>query len=864
MKVFAWMAALWLMVTMAPMQAVAEVAYPGAKPGKALAGVSEDASVATLSNNLLSVSFERRRNSLRFGGMRVAGEAARAAELLRGGTELFSITLANGKTLAASEMQAGAWSVLELPANPKAARESERVPGKAVCAAFKAPDGSFAVEWAAVLRDGSHYLRQELTIKALRDTAFKMITPLQCLFAGGDEPKVSGNTTHGTLVVNELLFAGLETPMSIMRVGEKGGAAAAAFDPQSWAPGAFQDVFGSDVPAALVKKYGEVETDGPVAKYVKKAAGEVRFDKDGACELRFLYRSGNHKLSILGVALCDASGAKILSQDVHPGFAGDQHTDNTYRVQVPAPGAYTLQYWVDAHEPLTARGEVIFSLPPSRSKAAAAAAPAKLVQGMWERKAKLAKGQSWQVSSVVGLFAPGQQRRSFLAYSEREKAVPYRVFVHYNDWYEVGIRLHDNDNPLQRTTDKIWRDILAHWERELFKKRKTHIDAFVIDDGWDDFNSLWEFHAGFPNGFSGINRAAGKMKAGIGTWLGPVGGYGKSKALRLAHWNKKHPGNQISNFELSNREYFNAFVARCRDMIKKYDMRYFKFDGISTSFHAKGPAGLEDAEGIISVVQALRRARADVFINATVGTWASPFWYHYVDSVWRQENDFGQAGNMGDARDKWITYRDRLVYEVFVQGAPLFPINSLMTHGTIITRNGPPKVMSDAPQNCVKEMRAAFGCGSGLQEVYVDAELMNRQNGRLWDELAACINWIRRNEDVLADVHWVGGNPWNGSDGDIYGWAAWNKDKCTLTLRNSSASPKTLRTTLRELFDVPPSLRGSITLRSSFADQRALPVIGKAVDVDETLELTIQPMEVLVMEGACTHSKKETPKPKKK
>ena len=794
---------------------------------------------------------------MRFGGM----STRKGQVLLEGGTEIFSFTMPQGKILPASKMKMGDWSVVDLPANPKAVKGSERVPGKALRAMFKAPDGSFSVEWMAVLRDGSHYLRQEINIKALRDTPFHVITPMQYLFAEKGKLAVSGNTTHGTLVVNDALFAGLETPMSRMSIGEQAGEpSAGSFNPREWKPGAFQDVFSSDVPSSFIEQYGKVETDGPVAKHIKVAGGEVCFSKSGECEVGFLYRSGNHKLSILGVTLCDAQG-KLLSQDVHPGFAGDKLQNHLYHIQVPAAGKYTLQYWVSTQqESITSSGEVQLSLPLAASDSRAkAAVPARLVQGIWERKTVLAKGQRWHVSSVVGLFGsdPTQRRRAFLEYSEREKAVPYRVFVHYNDWYEVGIRLHDNPNPLNRTTDKIWKNILQHWERELFKKRKSYIDAFVIDDGWDDFNSLWEFHAGFPSGFAGINRSAGKMKAGIGTWLGPVGGYGSSKKQRLSYWNKQHPSNQINNFELSNREYFNAFVGRCRDMIKKYDMRYFKFDGISTSFHAKGPAGLEDAEGIISVVQALRRERPDIFINATVGTWASPFWFHYVDSVWRQENDFGQVGSAGDARDKWISYRDRLVYEVFVQGAPLFPINSLMTHGTIITRNGPPNVMSKEPQNCVKEMRAAFGCGSGLQEVYADAELLNQQEGRLWDELAACIAWIRRNESVLADVHWVGGNPWNGNDGDVYGWAAWNMPTCTLTLRNSSASRKTLHTTLRKLFEVPTALSGTITLRSSFADQRQLAeLIGKAVDIDAPLELSLEPMEVLVMEGSNALSKK--------
>jgi hypothetical protein len=224
--------------------------------------------------------------------------------------------------------------------------------------------------------------------------------------------------------------------------------------------------------------------------------------------------------------------------------------------------------------------------------------------------------------------------------------------------------------------------------------------------------------------------------------------------------------------------------------------------------------------------------------------------------VWRQENDFGQEGNAGDERDKWITYRDRLVHEVFVTGAPLFPINSVMTHGLIITKNGPPHVMSKSPANCIKEMRAAFGCGSALMELYVDQDLMNQENGRLWDELAKCIKWMRRNEDVLADIHWVGGNPWDKSagDGDIYGWAAWSPAKCTLTLRNSSGNTKTLRTTLRQILDVPPAVKkDKVKFRNSFDDQRNLSVLtGSAVDIDKEIEITLEPMDVVVLEGVCS------------
>lgn len=167
--------------------------------------------------------------------------------------------------------------------------------------------------------------------------------------------------------------------------------------------------------------------------------------------------------------------------------------------------------------------------------------------------------------------------------------------------------------------------------------------------------------------------------------------------------------------------------------------------------------------------------------------------------------------------------------------------------------------MSKAPDNCIKEMRAAFGCGSSLIELYVDQDLMSQENGKLWNELAACIKWARRNEDVLADIHWVGGNPWDNStgDGDIYGWAAWNPAKCTLTLRNSSDSEKTLTATLREILDVPPMVKkDKVSFRNSFKDQRSIPgLVGKCVDIDQEIQITLKPQEVIVLEGICEAGK---------
>ena len=829
----------------------AAVEYPGIAPGKAQAEVR--GTTYTVGNEALSADFEYKNGAVTFGGLR----AADGTQLVQGGAPVFNIVLADKTKLSSSNMTVAAPQVVDLAGDAASYTVSAKEAGKAIAATFTSPDGAFSVEWRAVLRDGSHYLRQEYVLKAAdKPVYFDTITPLQVVpTAEGGIPSISGNTTNGTVAVTDKLFMGLETPMSVMSVGQHGAAQEDAWSPESWTPKMFGSVFA--VPESFHPVYGNKydAKNGPVVRDLLVAEGPVNFLEPGDLAVDFKYERGNNRLNVVAVQLVTTSG-RVVAEDVHPGYTGHKSVDAEYHMLVPVAGTYHLRYWVEKKtEPVSSSGRISLSLAMGNAEETAETkVPEDMVRGAWVRKAKLLPESPWKVSSVMGLFAPGQQRRSFLSYMEREKPVPYRTMVHYNDWYEVGIVLHDYADPRKRTSEKISMGILNTWKKELFEKRGVKIDAFVIDDGWDDFNSMWDFHVGFPNGFAKLNEVATSMDCGMGTWLGPVGGYGASKRMRIDYWNKTHPEHRIANFELSNPVYFNAFVDRCKYMIQNYDMRYFKFDGISTKFHAKGPGALEDAEGILSVLAALRQARPDIYINTTVGTWASPFWFMHADSIWRQENDFDQVGNVGDARDRWITYRDRLVHEVFVEGAPLFPINALMTHGTIITKNGPPRVMSKDPANCVKEMRTAFTCGSGLQEIYVDADLMNQQGGVLWDELAQCIAWARRNADVLADTHWVGGNPWDKKkqDGDIYGWASWNRTKCTLSLRNSSKNPKVLKSTLRQILDIPSDVKGTVTLRSSFADQTRLPIMDKPIDVDAPIEIQLAPFDIVAMEGTCT------------
>lgn len=470
-----------------------------------------------------------------------------------------------------------------------------------------------------------------------------------------------------------------------------------------------------------------------------------------------------------------------------------------------------------------------------------------VLQGLWSRQTTLQAGKTWNVGTVVGLIAKDQARRSFLAYSERERAVPWRATPVYISWYELNIDRNNSEDYSENMTINQCVDVIKHWNKDFFKKYKKNVKTFVFDDGWDQYG-LWTFNKNFPNGFKEIDKEARKMGSGIGAWLGPVGGYGQSGTYRRNYWKDK------GGMQLSNPAYYKTFLDACTNMINSYDFRFFKFDGISAQASAIGPdagaRGDENAEAIINIEREVRKIKPDIFLNTTVGTWASPFWFQFTDAVWRQVADYNVIGNQGSDRERWITYRDHLVYQNFVQNSPLCPINTLMTHGFILSKWGAVSKDMDY-EGIVRELRCAFACGSGMVELYNDYELMNKINkGALWKDLAECIDWQEANADVLPDIHWVGGHPWDGKKANIYGWAAWNGKKAVFTLRNPAAYEQTIKLTLRKALDIPAYVKTTITLNDGFS-QGVLGglKVNEPIDIDKELTLTLPKSSVFVYNG---------------
>ena len=447
------------------------------------------------------------------------------------------------------------------------------------------------------------------------------------------------------------------------------------------------------------------------------------------------------------------------------------------------------------------------------------------------RNAVLQAGETLTQSWVIGVVPAGQLRRGFLAYVERERDHPYRPFLHYNSWFDIAW-------DKQKFNEAQSLDAIDQFGGELVQKRKVQMDSVLFDDGWDDDKSLWKFHSGFPNGFAPLKTEAAKFHFGIGVWISPFGGYDVAKTQRLKYASQFGYETNDSGFSLAGPKYYERFHDICLEMVQKYGVNQFKFDGLAAGARANENGLTRDGDAMLRLVEDLRAAKPDIYINQTTGTWPSPFWLLYVDSTWRggADHDFQAQGSWCQ---RWMTYRDAQTHDNVVIKAPLYPLNSLMLHGIIYAKNASHLTdMSDA--DFASQAREFFGNGTQLQEMYITPSLLNNQN---WDDLAEAAKWSRRNADVLVDTHWIGGDP---GKGEVYGWASWSPRKAILMLRNPTDQPVNFTADTASLFELPTGAPEKIVMRSPWKKDRQEPAV--TLESGSLATLALKPFEVLVLE----------------
>jgi hypothetical protein len=163
-----------------------------------------------------------------------------------------------------------------------------------------------------------------------------------------------------------------------------------------------------------------------------------------------------------------------------------------------------------------------------------------------------------------------------------------------------------------------------------------------------------------------------------------------------------------------------------------------------------------------------------------------------------------------------------------------------MLHGIVFAQKAP-HLSTDPGEDFANEVHSYFGTGTQLQEMYITPSLLTATD---WDVLAEAAKWSRANAATLVDTHWVGGDPrWL----EVYGWAAWSKQKAILTLRNPNSKEQTIVIDIGREFELPAGAAERYKAHSPWAEDAGQAPIELEAGKPYTFELA--PFQVLTLDA---------------
>ncbi len=450
-------------------------------------------------------------------------------------------------------------------------------------------------------------------------------------------------------------------------------------------------------------------------------------------------------------------------------------------------------------------------------------------------------------TSIIGA-APSKVKlvQTFMDYVDGIKVNGTRPFLLYNSWYDFRNPAIVKDAASVMNEKNVLSRIQT-FKKYMFDKYNIALDAFVLDDGWDNYRSMWAIDSTrFPHGFTPLVKALKPMHTDLGIWASPICGY-SNRDIRV-NWGAEHGYEKTGNFlSFAGTKYKAAYKRRMVDYAKEYDLGYFKWDGFLLASNEPNQGhlpGIYSREANVStyidIINAVRKVNPDIFLNITTGTWLSPWWLKYADCIWMQGQDFGYAENVPslNERDKSITYRDAVLYNDYQKLHLLFPMSSLMTHGIIKGRLNFLGGKDESLDSFSNEVMMYFGRGVMMWELYVSPDLLS--NGE-WSALASSIKWAKANKHVLEKTRMILGDPMKG---ETYGYLHLRKDKGILLLRNPDVARRTASINMTpDLGDIDPSTEYYVKVIYPYNL-----ILPRPVKLNQKLSIDLDGYEVLAAE----------------
>jgi len=803
---------IWLMAV----SLACAVEYPSTtQPGPA--NVRAEGDKIILENNILRLAMSGNEGKLKpasFSNLQtddILGESS---------GEFFHVTVSREKkTYACSQfIHDQKLRIVRIQPEPQSRTAAKRYPGIKVQTELTAPDKTFAVKWSIELRDGANYVRQFLTIQPRNDSI--QIASVQFNDLAVSSARVAG-TVAGSPVIADDFFVAYEHPNATNEVFDPSVSLNLAYRKPATASG----VFANMIPAIAVD--GNLNVNAYWGCENTPVWLIVDLEKPTPInKVRLVTWYNNSRY--YGYKIESSTDKKEWKTIVDAADNKVPATSAGYVHQVNAPEARFLKVTITNNSEGNHYGGHIVELQVYGPEEKRQKNQPRRIVCRLDRKTVLQPDQSLAQSAVMGVVPKNQLRRGFLHYIERERIVPYRPFLHYNSWYDIAWGGREKMNGDECV------EVIESFGTQLTTKRGVQLDSFVFDDGWDDPKTLWKIlKKNFPNGFAPLQEHVEKYGSNIGIWLSPWGGYGQTKADRVAYGKTQGFDTSAGVFSLIDKKYFARFRESCVGFVDRYNVNFFKFDGMSANM-------LDETEALLRLCRELYAISDDMYISLTTGTWASPFWLLHADNVWRGGGDMGFYGK-GSKREQWLTYRDKITYQNMVKAGPLYPLNSFMNQGIAHAIWGTANLQSNAAE-FAHEVYSFFGIGTNLQELYISHGRMTEE---MWNILAEAAKWSRKNADVLIDTHWIGGNP---DKLEAYGCASWRNNRAIVMLRNPDDKKQTITLDIGQALELPPVADTKYTFKSPWQKDKKKQALILKAGKPHTFELA--PFEVLVLESA--------------
>ena len=203
----------------------------------------------------------------------------------------------------------------------------------------------------------------------------------------------------------------------------------------------------------------------------------------------------------------------------------------------------------------------------------------------------------------------------------------------------------------------------------------------------------------------------------------------------------------------------------------------------------------------------LRQEDPELYINLTTGSWPSPFWLRYADSLWRQGEDMGLAGKGSRQQQVAELPGSGDLSQHRLQGPPV-STQRPDDAGRVLFAAGPAGDPTFDSAGFKDDVRAFFASGTSLQELYI-------QPGKL--TARRLVRAGRGRKMVAGQRRRAGRHPLDRrrpGEGEVYGYASWSPRKGIVMLRNPDDRQREFSLDVGAAFELPAGATTRFTLRS--------------------------------------------------